>query len=96
MLLIDAIRVIIDHEPNGLARYELLTSIGIDSTNEEIFKACEEIRNELPDDSEALPLKRHDVLRHHDEKENLRDSRENKSDEIHVRESLNVPDLQEF
>lgn len=33
------------------AKLDLLTAIGITSTNEEIFKACEEVRNEIvPDD----------------------------------------------
>lgn len=33
------------------AKLDLLTAIGITSANEEIFKACEEVRNEIiPDD----------------------------------------------
>ncbi len=52
-----------EYEPNFDSRLDLLTSIGIDSTNEKIFAACEEIRNELPESDKEVQIERDELLR---------------------------------
>jgi hypothetical protein len=49
MNLKQIVRALIDAEKDLECKFDLLTSIGLDSTNPEIFKACEEVRNDLPD-----------------------------------------------
>lgn len=51
MSLIDAIKLIIGNEKEYETKLELLTAIGITSDNEETFKSCEYIRNELVEGS---------------------------------------------
>ena len=57
------IQSLLSYEDDFNSRLDLLTSIGIDSTNDKIFNACEEIRNEFPDSDQEITIKRDDVLR---------------------------------
>jgi hypothetical protein len=45
--IISLLKLLICHEPNLDSRLNLLTEIGLTSQNDEMFKACEEVRNEL-------------------------------------------------
>jgi hypothetical protein len=47
--LLELVQKIIDAEKDWETKFGLLTSIGIETTNDELFKACEEVRNRLPD-----------------------------------------------
>jgi len=49
MKIKELIQKLLDYEMDWEAKFDLLTSIGLDSTNEEFFRACEDIRNDLPD-----------------------------------------------
>lgn len=56
-------------EDTLIAKLDLLTAIGVTSTNEEIFKACEEVRNEIvPEDicSKEIQIERTEFLRRTD------------------------------
>ena len=57
------IQSLLSYEDDFDARLDLLTSIGIDSTNEKIFAACEEIRNELPESDKEVQIERDELLR---------------------------------
>jgi len=76
------IQSLLSYEDDFNSRLDLLTSIGIDSTNDKIFNACEEIRNELPDSDQEITIKRDDVLRSAVSEENLCDPRCFESEEI--------------
>ncbi len=76
------IQSLLSYENDFNSRLDLLTSIGIDSTNEKIFSACEEIRNELPDSDQEITVKRDDVLRSAVSEENLCNPRCFESEEI--------------
>lgn len=47
------VKGIIEHEESFESRLDLLTSIGTSTTNTELFRACEEIRDELVSSSEG-------------------------------------------
>jgi hypothetical protein len=52
---------LIDDESDHDSKLELLTNIGCISTNISIFRACEEIRNELVSDTSGEESKTDDV-----------------------------------
>jgi hypothetical protein len=70
-------------------RLDLLTSIGITTTNEEIFKACEEVRNEIVSDDicgKEIQVERNELLRCLGGWENYNHSWNEESKNIHVAE----------
>lgn len=76
MSLIEAIKLIIDYEKDYKAKLELLTNIGITSQNEETFKSCEKIRDELVEGSKKGKSKGQDSLHSTDWKRCGGDSRD--------------------
>lgn len=54
MNLKTAIQVLIDNEGSLESKLSLLTEIGLTATNEETFKATEEIRSQLTDLEDLL------------------------------------------
>jgi hypothetical protein len=52
MSLIDTLRLIIDAENDFETKLQLLTEISISTTNDELFRSCERVRNELVESSE--------------------------------------------
>ena len=52
MSLIDALRLIIKSENDFETKFQLLTEISISTTNDELFRSCERVRNELVESSE--------------------------------------------
>ena len=68
-------------------KLDLLTSIGITTTNEEIFKACEEVRNEIASDDicgKEVQVERNELLRCLGGWENYSYNREEEPNVIHV------------
>lgn len=49
MTLIELVQKIIDAEKDWETKFGLLTAIGIETTNDDLFNACEEVRERLPD-----------------------------------------------
>lgn len=66
MSAFDYVLQLVQLEDTLEAKLDLLTAIGITSTNEEIFKACEEVRNEIvPEDicGKEIQIERNELLR---------------------------------
>jgi hypothetical protein len=61
--LAEAILKIVHSEELLLDKHEMLTAIGLASTNDFVFKICEEIRNELPDCPTQIQIERDVLLR---------------------------------
>jgi hypothetical protein len=62
----EIVLALINLEPNMETKMDLLTTIGITTNNDELFKACEEVRNEIAPDnngSEKIQIERINLLR---------------------------------
>lgn len=57
------IEALISLEDTLEKKHEILTAIGLATTSEELFRACEEVRNELPDCPTQIQIEREDLLR---------------------------------
>jgi len=78
----DAIMLLIDLEKTLENKCDLLSSIGIGSTNEEVFYECEQIRNEIVPDVEEVARKGDDILPGRNKRRNINSSGLQKPNEL--------------
>ena len=84
MELKDAIICILFYEKVFEAKLDMLTAIGITTQNGEVFKVCEEIRNELCSDEKTQG--REDLLLDKDSIQYVEDTGNEESNEVDGRE----------
>lgn len=80
MELKDAIICILFYEKSLESKLDMLTAIGITSNNDEVFKVCEEIRNELC--NEEGETKREDILSSKDQVQYVVDTGNEEPNEV--------------
>lgn len=66
MNLINAIELIVELERDYAKKLEMLTSIGVTSSNEETFESCEEIRDRLSESHKEGKNQGQDLLHSED------------------------------
>lgn len=59
---VDVIAKLVDSCVGQESRLNLLTSIGIETSEHEVFMACEEIRNEIVESDKEVPQGREELL----------------------------------
>jgi hypothetical protein len=63
MIMIAIIEQIISYDESLEKKHEILTAIGLATASEDLFRACEAVRNDLPDSSNEVQVSREELLR---------------------------------